>query len=213
MDQTLVDAITKALGYTENGGKPNLENLSAGRTGEMKSIFQFTPDTWKNYAGQVFGDPNTPLTPDHETHVVKTKVAGWLEKGYTPKQIASMWNAGVGEPDAYSGKFSNGQPSKGVNKKYGVPYDVPAYANKVDKYTQEFMKGKAVGNTVGAIAQAPMSNLASARPTGGEDPLAQLIQKIQSKQQAPTQPSVSTAQPSAARGLLQTLAGSPQTNK
>jgi len=212
MDPTLVDAITKALGYTENGGKPDLNRLSAGKTGELKSIFQFTPDTWKNYAQQVYGDPNTPLTPDHETHVVKTKVAGWLEKGYSPKQIASMWNAGVGEPDAYSGKFSNGQPSRGINKKYGVPYDVPAYANKVDKYTQEFLKGRAVGNVAGSMAKAPVSNIASAS-TGGGDPLAQMIQTIQSKQKAPMQPPAPTAQPSVAKGLLQTLAGSPQANK
>lgn len=210
-DPALVDAITKALGYTENGGKPDLSKLTAGRTGEMKSIFQFTPDTWKNYAGQVFGDPNTPLTPDNETHVVKTKVADWLQKGYQPKQIASMWNAGIGEPDAYSGKFSNGQPSKGVNKKYGIPYDVPAYANKVDKYTQEFLKGRQVGHMVGALAQAPVGNFTSA--SGGSDHLAQLVQHIQSKQQATPAPANTAPKSSMVKGLLQSLAGSPQTNK
>ena len=105
-NQALAEAITKALGYTENGGKPDLSNLQAGKTGEMKSIFQYTPDTWKNYSQQVLGKV-VPLNPDNESVVTLKKVSDWLGKGYKPEQIASMWNAGVGEPDAYGGKFSN----------------------------------------------------------------------------------------------------------
>lgn len=135
--EQLANAIVKAIGYTENGGKPDPAKTRAGKTGEMKSVFQFTPDTWKNYSKQVFGK-EMPLTPDAETYVVHTKVKGWLEKGYTPKQIASVWNAGPGEPDAYTGKFSDGSPSRGINKKYGVRFDVPSYADKVEKYVSEF---------------------------------------------------------------------------
>ena len=39
--QALVDAVTKGIAYTENGGMPDINNLRAGPTGEMKSIFQF----------------------------------------------------------------------------------------------------------------------------------------------------------------------------
>lgn len=135
--EKLTDAVTKAIGYAENGGKPDLNNLSSGRTGEMKSIFQFTPNTWKLYSKQAFGK-ETPLTPDAETYVVKHKVKDWLNKGYKPEQIASMWNAGESESNAYTGKFSTGHPSVGLNKTYNVRYDVPSYASKVSNYTKQF---------------------------------------------------------------------------
>ena len=132
----LTYAITKALAYQENGGKPTTPK--AGKTGETKSIFQFTPDTWKKDAGDVLGDPNAPITADNETKVVTSKVSKWIDEGFTAKQIASMWNAGVGEPDAYTGKFSDGSPSKGMNKKYNQPFDVPTYANDVANYAKQF---------------------------------------------------------------------------
>lgn len=131
-------AIAKAIAYQENGGK--LGAPKAGKTGELKSIYQFTPGTWKVYAKEVLGDPNAPLTADNETQVVVHKVQKWIDKGYNAKQIASMWNAGEDDPDAWSGKFSNGNPSKGVNQKYGVPFDVPKYAEGVHKYATEFYK-------------------------------------------------------------------------
>jgi hypothetical protein len=137
----LADAITKALAYTENGGAPNLSNPSQGKTGEMKSIFQFTPDTWKKDSMEVFGK-ETPLTPDTETYVAHQKVSKWVKEGKTASQIASMWNAGVGEPDAYTGKFSDGSPSTGVNKKYNQPFNVPAYAKKVLNYSKQFYQEK-----------------------------------------------------------------------
>lgn len=131
-------AITKALAYTENGGKLDINNPSAGKTGEMKSIFQFEPATWKAYAKQASGDENLPMTPENESLVTYSKVHDWLNKGYTVPQIASMWNAGPGEHEAYSGKFSDGSSSVGVNKKYGVKYDVPGYAKKVEGYVKQF---------------------------------------------------------------------------
>lgn len=138
MDDNLVNSIVKGIAYTENGGKPNLSSLKSGKTGEMKSIFQFTPDSWKRDAGEVLGNPNIPLNPDTETYVVRQKVKKWIQEGKTAKQIASMWNAGPGEPDAYTGKFSTGKSSTGVNKKYNVPFNVPDYANKVLKYSKQF---------------------------------------------------------------------------
>lgn len=135
MDET--NALVKALGYAENGGKPNLGNPSQGKTGEMKSVFQFTPDTWKNYSKQVLGK-TVPLSPDAETYVVQKKVHNWLSHGYKPEQIFSMWNAGQGEPDAYTGQFSDGSASKGVNKKYGKEFNVPEYVNKGMGYYNQF---------------------------------------------------------------------------
>lgn len=134
----LAQAITKALGYTENGGKPDPKQTKAGASGELKSIFQFTPDTWKKDSQQVLGSSDIPLTPDSETAVVLGKVKNWLSQGKTVQQIASMWNAGEGEPDAYTGKFSTGKESVGTND-HGVKYSVPDYVSKVTNYTKEFL--------------------------------------------------------------------------
>lgn len=134
----LTNSIVKGFAYAENGGKPDLSNPKAGKTGEMKSIFQFTPDTWKGVASTYLKNPNAPLTPDNETYVMKQRVSDWVKKGYTLSQMASMHNAGVGEPDAYTGKFSDGSPSVGINKKYGVKFDVPSYAKKVLAYSKQF---------------------------------------------------------------------------
>lgn len=131
-----VESVLKAIAYTENGGKPDINNPVKGKTGEMASIFQFTPATWKAVSKQVYGQ-DVPLTPDTETHAMEQVIAEKLKK-YTPEQIASMHNAGAGEPDAYTGKFSDGSPSVGINKEYGVKYDVPAYVKKFDSYLKEF---------------------------------------------------------------------------
>lgn len=142
MTDNLPFLITKALGYSENGGKPNINAPSKGKTGEMKSIFQYTPDTWKIYSKQITGKDNLPLTSDNETAVTLGKVTGWVntlrQQGVSdqeiPLKIASMWNAGEHKPDAYK------QNWKGLNKKYGVAYDTPAYANKVASYVKQFQK-------------------------------------------------------------------------
>lgn len=215
--QKLVDAITKALGYTENGGKPNLNNLKAGKTGEMKSLFQFTPATWKNYSQQVFGK-DVPISADAETYVVQQKVGKWVDKlsqeGYSQDKIvpmiASMWNAGAGEPDAYTGKFSDGSPSSGVNAKYGVKYDVPSYAKKVTKYTDQFLtqndpqeqSGNQAQHQTQQVAQNPGNQASVAK-------LMTIIQQAKSNQQGPQAPQVATvtpqpniSQPQANNGLM-----------
>lgn len=134
--QKLALLITKALAYTENGGKPT--TAKAGKSGELKSIFQFLPSTWKLYSKQVLGQ-DVPLTLESEAYVVHKKVSDWidhLEEDGTPEEeiplkIASMWNAGERKADAYK------ENHKGTNK-YGVAYDTPAYAKKVGNYVKEF---------------------------------------------------------------------------
>lgn len=122
--------ILKALAYTENGGKPG--QSKAGKSGEMKSIFQFLPSTWALYSKQTLGQ-EVPLTPESEMEVVHKKVSDWLDHGFTREQIASMWNAGERKPDAYK------QGHKGTNK-FGVNYDTPSYAKKVATYAKQFEK-------------------------------------------------------------------------
>lgn len=136
--QKLSMAITKALAYTENGGKPSVEGEKAGKTGEVKSIFQFEPTTWKEYSKQVTGQDNLPVTPANESVVALGKVSQWVKKfqdeGKNPQQIAtaigSLWNSGNPNPNV---------AGKGVNKKYNVKYDTPGYAKKVADYTDQFL--------------------------------------------------------------------------
>lgn len=141
IDPFLVGAITASIAGTENGGKPNLSNPSEGQSGEMKSIYQYTPGTWKSAAKQFLGSSDAPLNSDTETFVTMQRVNKWLQQGYNPQQIFSMWNAGPGEPNAYEGKFSNGESATGMNK-YGVKYNVPKYVDTAMNYLNSFMKRK-----------------------------------------------------------------------
>lgn len=127
----------KAIAYTENGGKPDLANPSAGKSGELKSIFQFEPETWAADSQEVFGKSGVPLNNDTESYVATQMVQKQLEEGKTLPQIFSSWNAGPGEPDAYTGKFSNGEPSLGRNKE-GVSFNVPAYVKTAMNYYNQF---------------------------------------------------------------------------
>lgn len=126
----LAKAVTKGIAFAENGGKVNINNPIAGKSGEMKSIFQYTPETWKLYSKEILGR-EVPLNADYETYVTNEKVKKWIDEGHNTSQIASMWNAGPSKPNAYKEKH------KGINK-FGVKYDTPTYAKKVLDYSKEF---------------------------------------------------------------------------
>lgn len=181
----LANSITKGLAYTENGGSLDISNPKKGMTGETKSIFQFEPPTWKRYSREAFGRDNVPMNSDTETYVVQNKVKNWIKKGYKARQIASMWNAGEQEPDAYTGKFSDGSSSTGVNKKYGVKFDVPGYADKVLQYSKKFYEEKS--------GQKPVSTSEQSKPLAS---ILNLIQQAKSKTPSPSSDAISTSQTS-----------------
>ena len=170
----LAMAVTKAIGYTENGGAPDISNPSSGKTGEMKSIFQYEPETWKLDAEKILGNPNAPLTPDNETQVAYQTVLGDLKNGDTVSQIASSWNAGPAEKNAYTGKFSDGSSSVGVNPKYGVKYDVPSYAKKVLSYTKQFLGQGGQSQQISQPKQDPTKN----QPLSSNPPLKKALTMI-----------------------------------
>lgn len=131
--------ITKALAYTENGGNVALDKTKAGKSGELKSVFQFLPETWKRDAKKVTGNENLPLTPENEALVAHGVISPIVDKGLAEgkstdeiaTEVGSFWN---------SGKTSGAKEGLiGTNKK-GVKYDVPAYAKKVTDYTNKFLK-------------------------------------------------------------------------
>lgn len=133
-------ALAKAIRQVESGG-----NFKArGKSGEF-GAYQFTPQTWAKVA-QKYGIATTidKATPEQQNEAAYKQIKDWKDQGFNPGQIASMWNAGEGEPNAYTGKFSNGKEAMGVNK-YGVQYNVPAYAKSVATAYQTLKQGGQVG--------------------------------------------------------------------
>lgn len=129
-----IKALTQAIRQTESGG-----NFQAvGKSGEY-GAYQYTPETWaidsKKYLGTSVNLKSA--TPEQQNEVMYKKVADLKTQGYNIGQIASIHNAGAGEPNAYTGTFSNGKPSVGTNS-FGAKYDVPTYAKNVATAYQNF---------------------------------------------------------------------------
>ena len=154
-----VVAMAKAIAQNES----NTNYTEKGKSGEY-GAYQWLPGTWaadsQKYLGQAV--PFGQATPQQQNQVAYRKIAAWKAAGYGPAQIASMWNAGGGNPDAYKGTFANGKPSSssapgGSPNAEGVNYDVPAYAKKVTDTYQQLI-AQSTGNN-------PLSPLTPPSPT------------------------------------------------
>jgi hypothetical protein len=124
LDEDVVN-LAKSIRQVESQGNPYLH----GQSGEY-GAYQFMPDTWasssQKYLGQAI--PLEQSTLQQQNEVAYKQLKEWKDQGYNVGQVASMWNAGQGRPDAYLQGF------KGVNAQ-GVAYDTPTYASKVaDEY-------------------------------------------------------------------------------
>jgi soluble lytic murein transglycosylase-like protein len=110
---TTAEQLAAAIKQVETGG-----NYSAvGKSGEY-GAYQFMPGTWASWARQWLGSPDAPPTAENQDKVAVSQIQDWLNRGFTPEQIALLWNGGTTVPKA------------GVNAK-GVAYDSGAYASKV----------------------------------------------------------------------------------
>lgn len=121
-----VKNLVTAIGRAETGENNPNAYTQKGPSGEF-GRYQYIPDTWKLYAGEVLGDPNAQMSIENQNKVTYEKVKKWKEQGYNPAQIASMWNAGEQKPNAYKENY------RGVNE-FGVQYDTPAYVENVSKF-------------------------------------------------------------------------------
>lgn len=120
--------LQKAIRQHESGNRAQLPGEGAEVGGA--SLYQYTHGTWKSVAKKYLGDENAPLNRENENKATYYRILDWKKQGYNVGQIASMWNAGEGRPNAYKENW------KGVNE-WGVRYDTPAYARKVyDTYKQ-----------------------------------------------------------------------------
>lgn len=158
LDQDAV-RLAKSIRKIESG-----DNFQArGKSGEF-GAYQYTPDTWAGRSRKYLGRdvPLEVATPQEQNEVQYKWIKEQKDKGYNVGQIASMHNAGEGRPNAYQENF------KGTNK-YGVTYDVPAYAEKVAREYQA-MKGQQ--------GSAPQGNTGYAPPRPPEQP----VQKDTAKQ-------------------------------
>lgn len=124
-------ALAKAIRETE-GFKGDWNQK--GGSGEW-GAYQWTEPTWRKHASAAgVSTPFGQASPDEQNRVAYTIVKQWKDQGYNPGQIASMWNAGEGRPNAYAEGW------RGTNS-YGVEYDTPAYAEKVARAYQR-LKGQ-----------------------------------------------------------------------
>ncbi len=139
-----VVAMAKAIRQAESGNRAVLPQEGAGVGGASR--YQYTHDTWKGVAQKYLGNPNAELNLENENKASYLRIKEWKDKGFNVGQIASMWNAGEGRPNAYRENW------RGVNK-HGVVYDTPAYAAKVARAYQQF-KSEAMP-TVQAATETP----------------------------------------------------------
>lgn len=153
----VAQTLTKAIGYQEGGGKLNYNAL--GDSGKSAGAYQWNngkqtlqtggiPANFRSDAQKYGLNPND-FSPANQNQVAYTKVKSYLDKGFKPSQIASMWNAGEGEPNAYTGQFSNGSASSTPT------FDVPGYTKGVQKYAQQLWGQQ--GQSQGSQQQAPQS--------------------------------------------------------
>lgn len=131
MDQDVIN-LAKAIRQKESGNRAVIPAEGSKLGGASR--YQYTHNTWKETARKYLGDPNAPLSLQNENKATYLKIKDWKDKGYNPAQIASMWNAGEGRPNAYQ------ENHKGVNK-YGVAYDTPKYVESVYNEYQKIKGG------------------------------------------------------------------------
>ena len=152
LDPQIVN-LTKAIRQQESGGK-----FDAVSPDGSYGAYQFIKGTWDATAPKYGVKAGwKEATPQQQNEVAYKQIAEWKGQGYNVGQIASMWNAGRGEPDAYLGKFKDGRPAEETNS-YGIKYSVPNYAKAVATHYQYYKSQDPQPQTQSAPQQEqPMS--------------------------------------------------------
>lgn len=181
--------VAQAIRQAESGGNYNAVGDVGLSSGASHGAYQFQPATWKNYAQQILGDSNAPLTPENQDKVATTKFTDWIKQGKTLNQIASMWNAGEGSPDAYLN----------THQKHG---NTPVYAHKVsDAYNKLSGGNQLLGSEqVTPDAQKITYNTTPQKQMKPQLTHSQLIENINAMEKQ-------GAQPQEIQGYLDSLKG------
>ena len=170
MDDPNVLALRNAIRKKESGG-----NYKAiGSSGEA-GAYQFTQPTWKSLAKTYLNDENAKLTPENQDTVVYKHIYDLKNQGYTPDQIAGIWNHGNAD-------YGN---AVGVNS-YEVKYDAPGYVRDVmanyQQEVQNMKSAKTLGLPPGSVGTTPQTagtTLPDGQAEGGKDFYRQGGQKAQ----------------------------------
>lgn len=103
-----VDQIANALKQIETGG-----NIQARGAAGERGAYQFMPATWNKYSEEYATATGqyTSLNindPNAQEEVAKFKIQQWLKQGYSPEQIARIWNSGspTGNVPQYVSRFN-----------------------------------------------------------------------------------------------------------
>lgn len=128
MDQDVIN-LAKAIRQRESQGNFN----AVGDAGTSKGGYQWQPNTWKEHAKKVLGNPDAEMTPDNQNAVAYGVIKGWKDQGLNPAQIAAKWNSG--QADGWETKVG----TTTINGKK-IRYDVPAYVKEVTD-TYHTLKG------------------------------------------------------------------------
>lgn len=136
--------LAKATRDVESGNDPTAQ----GQSGEY-GAYQYTPATWaKQSAAAGVNVPLQSATPEQQNEVWYKWAKAQKDAGYNIGQIASMQNAGEGNPDAYL------KGNSGTNS-YGVQYDTAAYAKKVVEKYQQYKQQSGSNTSTGGLPNAP----------------------------------------------------------
>lgn len=145
----------KAIRQVESGG-----NYSATSKDGSFGAYQFLQPTWDAAAKKYLGTavPWTEATPEQQNEVAVKQINDWIQSGKATNigQIASMWNAGEGNPNAYL------ENVKGTNSS-GVAYNTPAYAKKVATLYQQIKSGAYVPPANNTGTDNPAADVAAER--------------------------------------------------
>lgn len=112
-----VNKLASAIAQHETGNR----NIP-GATGELKTRFQFMPDTWRRLAQKYLGNGSAPTTDQNQDMVAKSYISDLFKQGYNEQQIAMIWNGGVPTRKVGTTKTKDGRT---------INYDTGRYANNV----------------------------------------------------------------------------------
>ena len=180
-------ALTKAIRQVESGG-----NFKARSKDGSFGAYQFLKSTWDNTARKYGVNAEwEKATPQQQNEVAYKQIKEWKDKGHNVGEIASMWNAGAGRPQAYL------QGLKGTNSS-GVNYNVANYAKKVATLYQGYK-----GQSQPQAQQEPIEPVEPIEPT-----IPEQKQVIQTQGQ-PVSVRKDRTQPTLVGGILREVIKAP----
>lgn len=144
LDPTIVN-MARAIKSVETSGSQNPYQAKGG-SGEY-GAYQYTAPTWaadsQKYLGQAV--PLEGATTAQQNQVAYGKIKDLKAQGYTPDQVASIWNSGKPDPTGNVGTNSA-----------GVKYDTPQYVRSVTSAYNQFKNGQfptpqPTASTVGGV--------------------------------------------------------------